>query len=483
MNASQPRRAEVPGGAAERPGPAGRAGVSAAFAVDPVRELAALLQLGRRAREALSAPALGFVMVNETRQLFGYRQAAFARPNQLSQRLPAEVLAVSGLPQPDTQAPYVQWLAQVFRDIPGRDTPGQPGSAFVLKADALPDLVAREWSAWLPLHALLLPLPGPGAEVLGFLLFARDEAWSERDVALAGELGSLYGFALLRFFRTAAWRDRSRVIGWAGRHRWKLAAALALICLMPVRLTALAPAEVVPSEPFLVRAPLEGVIDHFDVRPNQTVAVGDPLFDLDTTTLRAHSSVAHKAYDVASEEYRQAAQGAVTDERRKLEMVERKGELEQKALEMQYSEQLLERVLVKAARAGVAVFADANDWQGRAVSIGERVLTLADPARVELTVYLPVRDVMDLEVGSPITLYPNGSAFETYPATLKTLAYRAEPTHDGLLAYRIKATFDGRTAAPRIGLQGMAKLRAGRVPLVYALLRRPIAAARQWLGW
>jgi hypothetical protein len=29
----------------------------------------------------------------------------------------------------------------------------------------------------------------------------------------------------------------------------------------------------------------------------------------------------------------------------------------------------------------------------------------------------------------------------------------------------------------------MAKLRAGRVPLVYALLRRPIAAARQWLGW
>ena len=148
--------------------------------------------------------------------------------------------------------------------------------------------------------------------------------------------------------------------------------ALALVGLMPVRLTVLAPAEVVPAEPFLVRAPLDGVIDHFNVRPNQTVAAGDPLFDLDTTTLRAHSSVAHKAYDVASEEYRQAAQGAVTDERRKLEMVERRGELEEKALEMEYSQQLLDRVLVKAARDGVAVFADAEDWQGRAVSIGER---------------------------------------------------------------------------------------------------------------
>jgi hypothetical protein len=110
-------------------------------------------------------------------------------------------------------------------------------------------------------------------------------------------------------------------------------------------------------------------------------------------------------------------------------------------------------------------------------------LTLADPARVELTVYLPVRDALDLATGSPVTLFPNGSALRTYAASVTSIAYRAEPAHDGLLAYRIKATFVAHEVAPRIGLQGMAKLRAGRVPLVYALLRRPIAAARQWLGW
>lgn len=479
MNASQPRRAEGSGGGS----------APAAFPVDPVRELGALLQLGRRAREALSIEALGFVMVNETRQLCAFRQSAFARLNLLSPGLPADVLAVSGLPLPDPHAPYVQWLAQVFREVAGREIAGggsvrvPQAAAFVLAAGSLPESLAREWSAWLPAQALWVPLMGPGAEACGFLLLARDEKWSERDVALAGELGSLYGFALARLVGNRSWRDRSRVISWSGRHRWKLAAALCLICLLPVRLTVLAPAEVVPAEPFLVRAPLEGVIDHFNVRPNQTVAVGDPLFDLDTTTLRAHSRVAHKAYDVASEEYRQVAQAAVTDERRKLEMVERKGELEEKALEMEYSEQLIDRVLVKAARAGVAVFADANDWQGRAVSIGERVLTLADPNKVELAVYLPVRDALDLEAGSAITLYANGTAFQTYPATLKTVAYRAEPAHDGLLAYRIKATFDAHGTAPRIGLQGMAKLRAGHAPLVYALLRRPLAAARQWLGW
>jgi hypothetical protein len=467
MNASQPLRADQYLDAAK------------AFPADPLRDLGALVQLGRRAREALTLEALGFVMVNETRQLFGYRQAAWGRRNALTQHLPAEVVAVSGLPMPDSNAPYVQWLAQLFREL----VVASKTSAFALKAADLPEMVAREWSAWLPAHGLVLPLLGSDAEILGFLLLAREDSWSDRDVSLAQELGSVYGFSLARFVKSASWRDRSRMLGWSGRHRWKILLAALLVSVFPVRLTVLAPAEVVPSEPFLVRSPLEGVIDHFNVRPNESVTVGEPLFDLDTTTLRARSSVAHKAFDVATEEYRQAAQRAVTDERSKLEMVKAKGDLDERALDMDYSQQLLDRVQVKAARNGVAVFADANDWQGRAVSIGERVLTLADPAKVELTVFLPVLDAMDLELGSAVTLYPNGSALRSYAATLKTVGYRAEPAHDGLLAYRLKARFDGREPAPRIGLMGMAKLRSGRAPLIYALLRRPIAAARQWLGW
>jgi hypothetical protein len=467
VNASQPLRAE------------GRGSAPKPFPVDPLKDLGALLQLGRRAREALNLEGLGFVMVNETRQLFAFRQAAWGRANALTESLPAEVLSVSGLPQPDIHAPYVQWLAQLMREL----VVAGKGSAFLLEASGLPGPIAREWSAWLPAHALVMPLRGTDAGTLGYLLLARDEPWSERDVALADELGSIYGFAWARFVRSGSWRDRSRVVGWSKTHRWKLIAAAIAICLAPVRVSVLAPAEVVPAEPFLVRSPLEGVVDHFHVRPNQAVLKGEPLFDLDTTTLRAHSSVARKAYDVATEQYRQAAQKAVTDERSKVEMVKAKGDLDEKALEMEYSQQLLDRVQVKAARDGVAVFADANDWQGRAVTVGERVLTLADPSKVELTVYLPVHDALDLEVGSAVTLYPNGSAFRSFEATLKSVAYRAEPAHDGLLAYRLKARFVTVDTPPRIGLMGMAKLRAGRAPLLYVLLRRPIAAARQWLGW
>lgn len=443
------------------------------------QELAALLQLGRRAREANDSASLGFVAVNETRQLFPYRQAALARTRLLSRTLPAEVLAVSGLPQPEPQAPYVQWLAQVMRE-----QLAAPGAhARVLTADNLPPHLADDWQNWLPPQVLLLPLPGPGGQVVGALLLGREEMWEPHDLVLANELAHAYGHALARFVPQRTWHEHARDWLRPNKRRWALAVAVTALALCPVRMSVLAPAEVVPAAPFLVRAPLDGVVDHFHVRPNQPVKAGDPLFDLDTTALRSRLGVTRKAYDLAAEEYRQAAQLALNDERTKRELVLKQGRLEEKAVELDYSEQLLERVQVKSTRDGVAVFADVNDWQGRAVSIGERVLTLADPARMELAIYLPVADATDFESGASITLYPNGNAFTSFDAELTTIAYHAEPTPDGILAYRLKARFDANQPSPRLGLMGMAKVRGGWTPLAYYVLRRPLAAARQWLGW
>lgn len=451
---------------------------------DPaVRELATLLQLGRRAREAESAEVIGFVAVNETRQLFEYRQAALGRVSGFGQLLPAEVMAVSGLPQPDPQAPYVQWLAQVFRHLDKQDLP-EPGAAVrILQASELPELLARDWAVWLPEHALLLPLQGPGGHCLGNLLLAREQPWDSHEMLLGAELAHAYGYALARFGATESWQHKLRAWALPARSRWKIALALLAVCLFPVRLSVLAPAEVVPLDPFPIRAPLDGVIDSFHVRPSQQVKAGDPLFDLDTTVLRSRLGVARKAYDVASEEYRQAAQLALNDEKSKLDMTLKKGSLDEKAVELDYSKELLDRVQIKAPRDGVAVFADVNDWQGRALSVGEKVMTLADPAKVELAVSLPVAEAFDVKPGASVTLYPNGSLFSSYDGTLSSAAYRAEPTPDGILAYRLKVRFDNGEALPRLGLMGTAKVRGGWAPMIYYVLRRPLAATRQWLGW
>jgi hypothetical protein len=463
-----------------------RAAQSVGIAAQPdpaVRELATLLQLGRRAREAENIEVVGFVAVNETRQLFEYRQAALGRVSDVGQLLPAAVMSVSGLPQPDPQAPYVQWLAQVFRHLDQQDIPEPAAAARTLGAQDLPELLARDWASWLPEHALLLPLPGPGGHCLGNLLLAREQPWSNHEKLLGAELAHAYGYALARFTQHSDWR---RSLGsWLlpARNRWKIVAAVLAICLFPIRMSVLAPAEVVPLDPFPVRAPIDGVVDKFHVQPSQLVKAGDPLFDLDATSLRSHLGVASKAYDVASEEYRQAAQLALNDDKGKLEMTLKKGSLDEKAVELDYSKQMLERVQIKAPRDGVAVFADVNDWQGRALSVGEKVMTLADPSKVELAVSLPVAQAFDLQPDASVTLYPNGALLNSYDGRMVSAAYRAEPTPDGVLAYRLKVRFDGNQNLPRLGLMGTAKIRGSWAPLAYYVLRRPLAAARQWLGW
>jgi len=453
-------------------------------APDPaVLELATLLQLSRRARDAESAEVVGFIAANETRQLFEYRQAALGRIGLLGQALPGTVMAVSGLPQPDPQAPYVQWLAQVFRHLSRLDLPG-PGTAVrAIGASDLPALLARDWAVWLPEHALLLPLLGPGGHCHANLLLAREAPWGQHEMLLGAELAHAYGHALARFVAGQGWRQRAAAWLSPARHRWGIALAVLAVCLFPVRLSVLAPAEVVPLDPFPVRAPQDGVVDQFYVRPSQQVKAGTPLFDLDTTVLRSRLGVASKEVDVASEAYRQAAQLALNDDKGKLDMALRKGDLDEKRIALDYSRESLARVQVKAPRDGVAEFADANDWQGKALSAGERVMTLADPAKVELAVSLPVAEAFDMAADASVTFYPNGSLLAAHDGHVSSSAYRAEPTPDGVLAYRIKVGFDQGQDLPRLGMMGTAKLRGGWAPFIYYVLRRPLSGARQWLGW
>ena len=150
--------------APERVPPAAAAGVPPA--------LLGLLEMGRRARNAASADELAFMLVNGSHSLTPYRQAALWWSD-------TGVQALSGVIQPDQNAPYVDWLKQVFKaraalpDAPVRISPAE-----------LPEAVGQAWADWLPAHAVLLPLPGPK---VGAFLMARDTEWTDGDLALQQE--------------------------------------------------------------------------------------------------------------------------------------------------------------------------------------------------------------------------------------------------------------------------------------------------------
>ena len=435
-----------------------------------VQGLSYILQLSKRVRNAVSSEEVGFIAVNETKNLVDYRQAVLWVKGR-------GVAAVSGLPLPENNTPYTNWLSESFRIWAGTTTPRR------ISAADLPSELAQDWEEWLPMSALLCPLPVAEGRTAGLLLLARDAPWEEHDLALLAELTAIYGHGLRQFLPKHSWNEGVlALVGTTTRRLLLVTIALAFF-FIPVRLSVLATAEVSPKEPYLVRSPLDGVIDRFLVQPNEKVSTGQLLFQLDKENLNAKLGIARKSYELATEEYRQSSQLALNDEKGRMEMAPRKGMMEEKAEELAYSRQMFNRVEVKAPKEGVAVFTDPNDWVGKAVALGERVLLIAEPSKVEILMRLPVADTIELKDGAQVTLFLTTQPERPYTGVLTYLSYRAEPLPTGVVAYTLKADFKEAGELPRIGLSGTARIYGKKVSLAYYIFRRPLTALRQRLAW
>jgi hypothetical protein len=438
--------------------------------------LSTLMQLIKRARHAATEQELAFIMANETHSLVPYRQAVVWRQSGPDG---GKIIAFSGAALVERNAPMTLWLNRLFGRIGAApvDTPQ------TVEVSDLPVKFAQDWGEWLPAHALQVPLTVDKPRMLGTLLLARDQPWSDGERHLLQELADGYAHAWFGLLG----RRRYSLIEWlrGRRTRAKLAvaAAVCLILLLPVRLSALAPAEVVPFKPTIVRAPLDGVVDRFLVEPNANVTAGQPLLDLDARAIQNKLDVADKELAVAEAEYRQAAQEAVFDDKSRAKLAVLKDRMDQRSADAAYAQSLLDRIHVTASRAGLAIYDDPNDWTGRPVTIGERLLEIADPNQAELEIWLPVADAITLKTGADVEFFLNISPGSPLKAKLRQASYEATMSPANLLGYRLKATLVDPGQMPRIGLGGTAKIYGERVTLFYYLARRPLAAARQFLGW
>lgn len=451
--------------------------------------LATLIQLARRARAARDAAELAFIAVNETHALTPYRQAAL----WLNE---GGLAALSGVVEPEANAPYVQWLKRVFQHLQA----AAASMARTVTTDDLPADAAADWAEWLPAHVAWLPIPAAGWQFPGgALLLARDEPWSEIDLALLGEWCAAWGQARalrarmpwpLRLARTfgaaplpdAAPATRSRAQRLLRNRTLWFGAALAALLLMPVRLTVLAPAELVPLNPAVIRAPLDGVLDRILVTPNQAVKEGDPLFEFDRANLANRLQIAQRALATVQAEYRQKAQQALFDPASKTQLAVLQGQIAEKSTEVAYLRKLNERGVVTAPRDGLVLFDGPTEWAGRPVVTGERVMVVADAHAVEIEAWLSPADSIPLPDGARLTLHLNADPLKPVAGTLRYISHEAMARPDGTYAYRVRASLVPAGLPPRVGLKGTAKLEGERVSLAYWMLRRPLAAARAWLG-
>jgi len=133
--------------------------------------------------------------------------------------------------------------------------------------------------------------------------------------------------------------------------------------------------------------------------------------------------------------------------------------------------------------AGLAIFDEPNDWIGRPVTIGERLLEIADPNEAELEIWLPVADAITLKPGAEVEFFLNVSPGAPLRAKLRQASYEATVSPAQLLGYRLKATLDDPAPTPRIGLRGTAKIYGESVDAVLLSGAPAAGGGRQFLGW
>ena len=440
-----------------------------------LERMALVLQLQRRSRLA-SAEELPFIMVNETRQLLPYRQAVLYS----LQRGGATLSAVSGLAVPDQSAPYAQWLSKFIKwrlDQPEAEKHQRLNLEKMTANAVKPPIWLPQWKEWLPPHALWAPLFDGTGRILGILALFREEPFPDQDSMLFSHLSEAYG----QSYALASVGRRRRV----GHSRFWLGIILLLAAIaaffIPASQTVLAPAEVSARRPALVRAGLDGVISRFLVEPNQHVEKGDRLILLEDDQLRTRLAVARKAEEMAAAEYRQLLQSALSDAKTKQRLPLALGRMEQLAAETAYVESLMERVVINSPMRGVVLCDNPDEWLGRPVSLGQRIMLVADPEDLELEIRLPASEALRIEVGDKLLFYPNIAPISPMEAVVTFVGYRASEAAGLGIAFTLRADL-AKGGKPLLGLRGMAKLYGKPQPLGLNLLRTPIQAVRQWLG-
>jgi hypothetical protein len=438
--------------------------------------LTTLLQLEKEARHADSHTALGFIAVNETHRLFPYNQAALCTITHTGR---IKITAVSGVSTVDAHAPFIRWLHQLIKYY--LKDAEKARQIEPIQSENLPSSIQSGWQKYETGEILWCPfIHIQGGYIEAGLLLFRTKIWRDAEITFLGYLMDAYAHAWSALLGKGIRKPIKPLRRWF--FRLLLIVGLAASTQLSIRESVLAPASVVAQSPLIVTAPMDGSIKQIYIQPNQTVKAGDKLFSLDNMVQKNRYTIAQKTLAVARADLLRAEQKAFLDPSSRGEIALLRAKVKEREAELEYVAVLLKRLEVRAEQDGIAVFTDVNDWLGKPVSVGEKVMFLANPKLTELELWVPVADAINLVPNAPVQLFLNTDPTHPLSASLYQASYEAELTPDNWLAFRAKAQFTQNNSLPRIGLKGTGKIYGAKVNIYYYLLRRPWASLRQSLG-
>lgn len=414
-----------------------------------------LLELQARAHGATSRAALLHVIVNETIKIVPYTQAVFFSPDITGLRLERAsgnaVLDAQGLYAADIRAAVKAAMSDTSAVYVPRD-----GGAIIFFRTTEEGFIGGLW----------LEAASP---------------YGEAEQRILEELAAIYaqGLALWQLRARGPWM---RMMGNGGRWRRYVMMGVIVLALLPVRATVRAPAEIVARDAEIVTAPFDGMIESVAVEPGDNVKSGDTLVVMEAQSLQAQMDMAEQEILTAQAALSRRQRESLAAPEKKSNLVALQEEIESRRIARDYARDLKERSIIQATAAGVAVFSSAHALKGQPVRTGDKIMTIADPARTELQIRIPADAMTSIAEGAPVSYFLNVSPFAGKKAEVRSVGYQASVDADGMLTYKVAARLAAGAQAGRIGWKGTARIRGGWTVLGYAIARRPVIALRNLTG-
>jgi multidrug resistance efflux pump len=433
-----------------------------------------LLQLEAEIRDQASDMELLYHMANESRHLINFGQAFILKRQGSTNNM--RVNTVSSLAVVDRNTPAIRWVERLITSL-GNDVDLTKTHEF--KASAYADAHDPETNEYPFINMLWVPMKKRDGTCFAGILLARILVWPQAEKLIAERLANTYSHAWMAF--TPHWVDRRKPQ--LTRFQKRLAIiSLIGIALIPVRLSILAPVKVVAARPFVLASPTNGVIERIHVPPNAQVKKGQLIVSMEDMLLRNDAAIASEKLKIAAVRYERATNAAFSDQDATRDIAVTKSEYHLAEAEAAYTQGVLDRAQLRAPQAGIAVYSDRRDWEGHPVSVGEHIVEIADPKKVEFVIELPLRDLIEISHEAEVTVYLDNAPLSAVSAKVARSSYHSSRLADGREAFLLAAKPTDKENNIRIGAHGSARVYGDWVPLIYRILRRPIAATRQGIG-
>ncbi len=435
-----------------------------------------LLALQKQAMTADSLDALGFIMVNQTFTLVPYDHAIFwvGKPSSPSLK------TVSGNLELEKNSDTTQRIKTIIRHhAKDLNKTSQPEILSLAVEDLPKDM--REMLDNDDIKALsFLVFQTQQEGVMGGLWMAHNKPVSEAEKVVLQELQESYSTAFsLQHLRAA--KSFANTVILSSKKKMMIAAVIAAIALFPVRLSVTAPAEIISKNPGLVVGQFNGILEQVMVQPGEEVKEGTLLAVMERQSLETKRNAALGELDVSRAKLSQLRREALKNPEKKAEIEQVKADIAAKEIEYDFAQYQLQRTEIRAPRDGVAIFSDVSSLEGRPITTGEQIMQIANPADTQLLARIPSDALVPIRKDVPLSFYLNVNPLVGYEGQISSIGYQSSLDPDGLLTYKVRAQIP-QARNMRIGWKGTAKLYGDWTILSYTIMRRPIAALREFIG-